>query len=105
MDELRQEIAARANELERQGFGPLTHTGPLPPEIVERKKRVEAAVKELEAEVDRLSATGGILADVDRGLVEFLSTKDGRDILLSWQLGEPVVTYYHPLDQPGRRPL
>lgn len=93
--ELRQEIGARANELERLGFGPLTHDGPEPPEVTERKRRVQTAVSEMDAEVARVGETGAVLADLDRGLIEFPCEVHGREAWMSWQLGEPEVLFYH----------
>lgn len=105
MEELRQEIAARANELERLGYGPLVHSGPIPPEVIERQRRMSTVVKELEDEVDRAAALGGSLADLDRGLVEFLSSHAGEEVFLSWRLGDPEVAYYRRPDELARRPL
>lgn len=105
MAELRQEIGARANELERLGFGPLVHDGPEPPEVTERKRRIQRAVAELDAEVAVIGETGAILADLDRGLVDFPFELYGREAMLSWQLGEREVAYYHWADAATRLPL
>src|SRR5262249_38606571 len=70
--EIRREIAARANEIERLGFDP---AGPrsrdLPPSIAERKDLLEAAVAAFEREIDRIAALGGIVHDLDLGSVDF----------------------------------
>lgn len=62
-------------------------------------------------EVRRLLATleesGILLRDIDRGLVDFPSVIDGREVLLCWELGEEAVDYWHEPDAGfgGREPL
>lgn len=103
--ELRQEIGARANELERLGFGPLRDAASEPPEVTERRRRLATAVREMEEEVARVGETGAILADLDKGLVDFPFELYGRDAMLSWQLGDREVAYYHWADATARLPL
>ena len=48
------------------------------------------------------------LKDYSRGLVDFPSTRDGRVVLLCWQLGEPEeIEWWHEVEAgfAGRRPL
>ncbi len=54
-----------------------------------------------------LQATGVVLRDLDRGLVDFPAVMDGREVYLCWRLGEDEVTHWHDLDSGfgGRRPL
>ena len=37
-------------------------------------------------------------ADYDKGLIDFPSLHDGREVYLCWRLGEPQVAYWHELD-------
>lgn len=53
------------------------------------------AVRRLLAE---LAATGIVLRDLDRGLVDFPSIRDGEEIYLCWELGEDAVEFWHELD-------
>jgi len=50
-------------------------------------------------EVRRLLATleesGILLRDIDRGLVDFPSVIDGREVFLCWELGEESVDHWH----------
>ena len=48
-----------------------------------------------------------VLRDADRGLVDFPSIRDGEEVYLCWQAGEPRVAWWHDPDAgfPGRRPL
>jgi hypothetical protein len=94
---LRREIIARAHELERLGHDPTSRRRrDLPSDIMERRERLEAAVVELEREVDRVGTLGGILSDLDLGIVDFHHDLDGAEVFLSWQFGEAAVTHFRP---------
>ena len=59
-------------------------------------------------EMSELEALGVQLKDFDRGLVDFPSLRDGRVVLLCWQLGEgDVLEWWHDMDAGfgGRTPL
>ena len=57
--------------------------------------------------VARLQEWEVILRDVDSGLVDFISERDGRTILLCWKLGEEEVSHWHSPEDgfDGRRSL
>ena len=60
------------------------------------------------AEISELETLGVQLKDFDRGLVDFPSLRDGRVVLLCWQLGEgEEVEWWHDMDAGfgGRTPL
>jgi hypothetical protein len=48
-----------------------------------------------------------VLRDLDRGLLDFPSLRDGREIYLCWQEGEDAIGFWHEPDAgfAGRRPL
>jgi hypothetical protein len=48
-----------------------------------------------------------VLRDLDRGLVDFPSMLDGREVYLCWEEGEDEIGYWHDPDAgfAGRRPL
>jgi hypothetical protein len=54
-----------------------------------------------------LEEAGIVVRDIDRGLVDFPSTRDGRPIYLCWQLDEPEIGWWHGPDAGfgGREPL
>ncbi len=59
-------------------------------------------------EMSELEALGVQLKDFDRGLVDFPSLRDGRVVLLCWQLGEgDELEWWHDMDAgfTGRTPL
>ena len=59
-------------------------------------------------EIAELDALGVQLKDFDRGLVDFPSLREGRVVLLCWQLGEgDELEWWHDMDAGfgGRTPL
>jgi hypothetical protein len=48
--------------------------------------------------VERVNAMGCVLKDADAGLVDFYALRDDEPVFLCWQLGEPVVAHWHPLE-------
>lgn len=115
-----------ANEL-------LPELEPLVGELLERRARVVAMRKQLgdtlddvqsdvggpvqsqmvqdfmaiESLVHRIRSYGCILKDMNSGLLDFLSERDGREVYLCWRYGEPEVAHYHELHTgfSGRRPV
>ena len=63
---------------------------------------------ELTTELAQLETLGVQLKDFERGLVDFPSLRDGRVVLLCWQLGEgDELEWWHDVDAgfAGRTPL
>jgi hypothetical protein len=48
-----------------------------------------------------------VIRDLDRGLLDFPSLRDGREVYLCWQEGEDAIRFWHEPDAGfgGRRPL
>jgi hypothetical protein len=48
-----------------------------------------------------------VLRDLDRGLVDFPAMRDGHEVYLCWEEGEPEIGFWHEPDAGfgGRRPL
>lgn len=57
--------------------------------------------------VRRIQAQGVLVKDLEQGLLDFPSERQGRIVLLCWKAGEPRVAHWHDLDSgfAGRRPL
>jgi hypothetical protein len=62
---------------------------------------------EIAACVEELDRLGIQVKDLDTGLIDFPSVRDGEEILLCWQLGEDEIAWWHRVDDgfAGRRPL
>jgi hypothetical protein len=61
----------------------------------------------IERLADKIRGYGCVIKDLNAGLVDFLSERDGRDVYLCWRFGEPQVEYYHELHTGfnGREPV
>jgi len=57
--------------------------------------------------LNELAGFGCILKDPEQGLIDFLSTRNGREIYLCWYLGEERINFWHYTDEgfAGRHPL
>jgi len=67
-----------------------------------------AVLTQLTTHVAELEALGVQLKDFERGLIDFPSLRDGRIVLLCWQLGEgDELEFWHDIDAgfAGRTPL
>ncbi len=62
---------------------------------------------QLEMGVREIMAMGVLVKDIDRGLVDFLGMRDGREIYLCWHYGEEDIAYWHELNGgfAGRHPI
>ncbi len=73
---------------------------PLASQMVNEFIAIERYLKEIRSH-------GCIIKDVNAGLVDFLSIRDGREVYLCWKFGEPDVGHYHELHTGflGRQPI
>ncbi|MBI4436248.1 MAG: DUF2203 domain-containing protein [Candidatus Omnitrophica bacterium] len=57
--------------------------------------------------LEELEDMGCQVKDLDQGLVDFFSVREGQLIYLCWKEGEDVVQYWHTLDGgfQGRKPI
>jgi hypothetical protein len=63
---------------------------------------------EMTSEMSELDALGVQLKDFERGLIDFPSLREGRVVLLCWQMGEgDELEWWHDVDAgfAGRTPL
>ena len=68
---------------------------------------VSEAFIELRDALTGLQEAEIVLRDLDRGLVDFPSVRDGREVYLCWLEGETEITHWHDLEAGfgGRQPL
>ena len=73
--------------------------------------RLEATTEELRARVrdllDHLESLGVVLRDIDAGLVDIPTVRDGEPAWLCWRLADPELGYWHTTREgfSTRRPL
>lgn len=70
-------------------------------------RRVGEAFLEVRRILVELTEAGIVVRDVDRGLIDFPSIREGREVYLCWQLGEDGIGWWHDLETGfgGREPL
>jgi hypothetical protein len=68
---------------------------------------LEEGTRELVACVEEIQALGAVVKDIESGLVDFPSLRDGVEVELCWRVGEERIAFWHPVDEgfAGRRPL
>jgi hypothetical protein len=61
----------------------------------------------LNALLQELNRQGVLIKDFDRGLVDFPHWRDGREVLLCWELSEERVRFWHDVESgfAGREPI
>ena len=57
--------------------------------------------------VDKLEELGVVVKDLDLGLLDFPSEREGEEVLLCWHVGEDSVSSWHGLEEgyAGRKPI
>ncbi len=63
-----------------------------------KKKELNDVVAELNKTIKEIHDFGCFLKDVDVGVIDFLSEKNGRPIFLCWFYDEDEIAYYHEID-------
>jgi hypothetical protein len=78
-----------------------------PTDFAEVEQELEAEATELAGCIEQVQSAGALVKDLDQGLLDFPSLRDGEEILLCWHLGEDEIAYYHGLEEgfAGRKPL
>jgi hypothetical protein len=68
---------------------------------------VLGAFDKLKAALEGIQSQGVLVKDVNSGLLDFPSMREGRVVFLCWRYGEPSVSYWHDVDAgfAGRQPL
>ena len=99
-DQLREKATEYVNRMSSNG-----HV--IEMELNETRQELAKATAELNSLVEKGRELGCEVKDIDQGLVDFRTERDGREVYLCWKLGEPVVRWWHELDVgfAGRRPL
>lgn len=76
-------------------------------ELNETRQEMAKAASELNSLISRVQEMGCEVKDIDRGLIDFRTEREGREVYLCWRLGEPRISWWHELEAgfAGRRPL
>jgi hypothetical protein len=81
--------------------------GVSPGEPGELATAAEEHATEIARCIETIQALGAQVKDLDSGLVDFPSLRDGEEILLCWQVGEDEIAWWHGSEEgfAGRKPL
>jgi hypothetical protein len=69
--------------------------------------KVDLDFLRLQRLIKKLLESGVEVKDLDTGLVDFRSLRDGREVYLCWKFGEDQIKFWHELDSgfSGRQEL
>lgn len=98
LDEARAALAKLTPAMRSNGYGMAA---------VGLERRVGDLAAKLTRGIERVTRLGIELKDLDHGLIDFPTRRDGRIVFLCWRLGEGDIAFWHDLDAgfAGRRPL
>ena len=105
-----QELRAKNQAAQHLAEAPKSGNGHrLPEETALRmaKVEVERLSRAFQRAMEELQGYGCEIKDVDTGLLDFRSPRDGEVVYLCWRAGEANITHWHSLDSgfAGRQPL
>ena len=105
------ELRERLTELSRRpesgespgSSGPSSSGG----ELARVREDVERLARQIEDGVEEILDRGVIVRDVDSGLVDFPTPREGREVFLCWIGGEERIDFWHETDRgfAHRQPL
>ena len=64
-------------------------------DIVETQRAVNRLTRELQDQLQEVAQRGILVRDLGRGLVDFPSRREGREVYLCWLRGEEKIGYWH----------
>ena len=105
---LYQQLVALQGELEGLVRSARTHGGSsLEDELARRQRTAQRLTRQVEDGVQTITRRGILVRDIVRGLVDFPSLRQGREVYLCWTLAEERIEYWHPtnIGYAGRQPL
>ena len=76
-------------------------------DITRAQRAVDRLTQRLQRDLREISEKGIIVRDLGKGLVDFPSYREGREVHLCWVREEERIAFWHETDAgfPGRQPL
>ncbi len=105
----KQKVEVLDQELARASARIMVLGGSVPPwkDLAKSKAERDQFAEHLQEAIQRIQETGCVVKDLDQGLVDFPSLREGEEVYLCWKLGEARIEYWHGIDEgfAGRKPL
>src|SRR5258708_21375203 len=98
IQDVRKHIRAVEEELEEQSVKSIGNGHGLQKRISSLQTDMTIYIETLRSLIDEVQVFGCELKDLDAGLIDFLSLRNGKEIYLCWLLGEDRINYWHYLD-------
>lgn len=89
-DEAQEELGALEVKSRGNGHG-------LDTEVSRARQAAQRAATAINGIIERVKTMGIEVKDLDIGLIDFPSQRDGRPVYLCWKLGEERVSWWHEL--------
>lgn len=98
----RERLHAEQERISMSGGGVIDHEA-----WRQGKDDVERASRRIQARLEEIAELGGVVKDLDMGLVDFAHLRGGEVVNLCWKHGERSIDYWHGLDEgfAKRKPL
>lgn len=76
-------------------------------EATELERQMQQTLLEMRGLSDQINEMGVELKDIDKGLVDFPTLREGRIVYYCWMVSESTIGYWHEVDAgyAGRQPL
>jgi hypothetical protein len=67
-------------------------------EYLNHRVKYHRTISKFEEILRRMEGSGYLLRDLEKGVIHFLSRRQGRSVLLCWREGEDRVSHWHALE-------
>jgi hypothetical protein len=103
--DLKEQLDAATAALDR--FTPAMRGNGHGMEAIALERQIAELIARIAPGLREIADLGIEVKDINQGLIDFPSVRDGRIVYLCWRLGEGEIAYWHDLDAgfAGREPI
>ncbi len=107
--ESKEKVEGLDRELSRATTEIMVLGGSFPPygRLANNRSEREQLMTRLKEAINRILETGCVVKDLDEGLIDFPTLREGEEVYLCWKLGEERIGFWHGIEEgfAGRKPL
>lgn len=96
--DLRAELSTEEDELGKLRQRMLGNGHGLQGDLTRHRARAAEIVAAINERVRQINGWGVLVKDLEMGLVDFPTQRDGEEVYLCWRLGEPRVAWWHTIE-------